>query len=156
MHFTARIACCLALAVPLSGCSKLSMPEMPSFGFPKLPGIHKFEIQQGNVITQDMIDQLKPGMTKSQVRFVMGTPLVADTFNQNRWDYFYSMQQTDGTEVRERVAIFFENDQLVGLRGDFIPGNSAKPATGTPAGLPDNDVTPEGTPQEPGTEQASR
>lgn len=127
MHFTARIVCCLALAMTLSGCSKLSMPEMPSFDFtmPKLPSIYKFDIQQGNVITQDMVDKLKPGMTKSQVRFIMGTPLIADTFSQDRWDYFYSLNPADRSgEVRERVAIFFQDDVLVGLRGDFIPGGT--------------------------------
>ena len=127
MHFTARIVCCLALAMTLSGCSKLSMPEMPSFDFtmPKLPSIYKFDIQQGNVITQEMVDKLKPGMTKSQVRFIMGTPLIADTFSQDRWDYFYSLNPADRSgEVRERVAIFFQDDVLVGLRGDFIPGGT--------------------------------
>ena len=127
MHFTARIVCCLALAMTLSGCSKLSMPEMPSFDFtmPKLPSIYKFDIQQGNVIAQDMVDKLKPGMTKSQVRFIMGTPLIADTFSQDRWDYFYSLNPADRSgEVRERVAIFFQDDVLVGLRGDFIPGGT--------------------------------
>jgi len=127
MHFTARISCCLALALTLSGCSKLSMPEMPSFDElkSKIPKIHKFDIQQGNVITQDMINQLKPGMTKSQVRFIMGTPLIADTFSQDRWDYFYSLDPADRSgEVRERVAIFFKDDLLVGLRGDFMPGGT--------------------------------
>jgi len=127
MHFTARIVCCLALAITLSGCSKLSMPEIPSFDElkSKIPKIYKFDIQQGNVITQDMIDKLKPGMTKSQVRFIMGTPLIADTFSQNRWDYFYSLDPADRSgEVRERVAIFFQDDLLVGLRGDFIPGGT--------------------------------
>jgi len=103
------------------------MPEMPSFDFtmPKLPSIYKFDIQQGNVITQDMVDKLKPGMTKSQVRFIMGTPLIADTFSQDRWDYFYSLNPADRSgEVRERVAIFFQDDVLVGLRGDFIPGGT--------------------------------
>ncbi|MCL4120018.1 UNVERIFIED_CONTAM: hypothetical protein GTU68_061570 [Idotea baltica] len=118
MHFTARIACCLFLALSLSGCSKFSLP--------KIPGIYKFDIQQGNLITQDMIDQLKPGMTKSQVRFIMGTPLIADTFSQNRWDYFYSLQPGDRSgEVRERMAIFFKDDVLVGFRGDFVPGQNA-------------------------------
>jgi len=78
------------------------------------------------LITQDMVDQLKPGMTKSQVRFIMGTPLIADTFSQNRWDYFYSLQPGDRSgEVRERMAIFFKNDVLVGFRGDFVPGQNA-------------------------------
>lgn len=118
MHFTARIICCLAMIVLLTGCSGVSMPD---FSMPKLPNVYKFDIQQGNVITQDMIDQLRPGMTKSQVRFVMGTPLISDTFNEDRWDYYYSLSPSNGEEVRERMAIFFENDQLVGFRGDFIP-----------------------------------
>jgi outer membrane protein assembly factor BamE len=118
MHFTARITCCLAMTALLAGCSGVSMPD---FSMPKLPNVHKFDIQQGNVITQDMIDQLRPGMTKSQVRFVMGTPLISDTFNEDRWDYYYSLSPSNGEEVRERMAIFFENDQLVGFRGDFIP-----------------------------------
>lgn len=121
MHFTARMTCCLALALAVSACSDFSMP---SFSMPTLPGIHKFDVQQGNVITQDMVDQLKPGMTKSQVRFIMGTPLIADTFNQNRWDYYYSLTPKKGEEVRERVAIFFDNDQLVGFRGDYLPNAS--------------------------------
>ncbi len=104
---------------------------MPSFSMPHLPSIHKFDIQQGNVITQEMIDQLKPGMTKSQVRFIMGTPLVADTFNQNRWDYYYSLVPGEGEEVREQVAIFFEDDKLVGFRGDYIPSALAPPAAST-------------------------
>ena len=121
MPFTARMTCCLTLAIALAGCADFSMP---SFSLPSFPGIHKFDVQQGNVITQDMVDKLKPGMTKSQVRFIMGTPLIADTFNQNRWDYYYSLVPSTGEEVRERVAIFFENDQLAGFRGDFIPSNN--------------------------------
>jgi outer membrane protein assembly factor BamE len=118
MHFTARMTGCLTLALALSGCSDFSMP---SFSMPTLPGIHKFDVQQGNVITQDMIDQLKPGMTKSQVRFIMGTPLIADTFNQDRWDYYYSLTSKKGGEVRERVAIFFDNEKLIGFKGDYLP-----------------------------------
>lgn len=124
MHFTARLSCCLALTVSLSGCSGISMP---SFSMPRLPSIHKFDIQQGNVITQEMIDQLKPGMTKSQVRFIMGTPLVADTFNEDRWDYYYSLVPAEGEEVRERVAILFQDEKLVGFHGDFIPSAIAPP-----------------------------
>lgn len=128
MHFTARLICCLALSASLTGCSGISMP---SFSMPHLPNIHKFDIQQGNVITQEMIDQLKPGMTKSQVRFIMGTPLVADTFNQNRWDYYYSLVPGKGEEVREQVSIFFEDDKLVGFRGDYIPSSVAPPPANT-------------------------
>jgi len=56
------------------------------------PGVYKIDIQQGNVVTQDMIDQLRPGMTRRQVRFIMGNPLLTDTFHADRWDYLYSIQ----------------------------------------------------------------
>lgn len=90
-----------------------------------LPGVYKIDIQQGNVITQDMIDQLRPGMTRSQVRFIMGNPLITDTFHDNRWDYFYSIQAGGGPRQQERVSLTFDrSDKLVGLSGNFLPGVS--------------------------------
>lgn len=89
------------------------------------PGVYKIDIQQGNVVTQDMIDQLRPGMTRRQVRFIMGNPLLTDTFHPNRWDYLYSLQPGGGERQQERIALNFnENDQLVSLSGDFKPGVS--------------------------------
>ena len=86
------------------------------------PGVYKIDIQQGNVVTQDMIDQLRPGMTRRQVRFIMGNPLIQDTFNTNRWDYLYSLQPGGGKRQQERMSVFFnESDQLVSLSGDFMP-----------------------------------
>ena len=123
MHLFAKILLLISLTITASGCSNFSMPKVPKFdgSFIKLPEVYKIDIQQGNVITQDMIDKLKPGMTKVQVKFIMGTPLIADTFNQNRWDYFYGMKPATGPEVRERMAIFFKDDKLSSLRGDFMP-----------------------------------
>ncbi|MCP4598755.1 outer membrane protein assembly factor BamE [Neptuniibacter sp.] len=98
------------LTLVLSGCS----------GF---PGVYKIDIPQGNVVTQDMVDQLRPGMTESQVRYIMGTPLITDTFHQGRWDYLYSKKSgTDGSLVRERLTLMFSNGKLSGLSGDFRPG----------------------------------
>ena len=89
------------------------------------PGVYKIDIQQGNVVTQDMIDQLRPGMTRKQVRFIMGNPLLTDTFHANRWDYLYSIQPGGGKRLQERVSVNFNaDDQLVGLSGDFMPGVS--------------------------------
>lgn len=89
------------------------------------PGVYKIDIQQGNVVTQDMIDQLRPGMTRRQVRFIMGNPLIQDTFHTNRWDYLYSLQPGGGERQQERISIFFnESDQLASLSGDFMPGVS--------------------------------
>ncbi|WP_040064096.1 outer membrane protein assembly factor BamE [Pseudomonas batumici] len=89
------------------------------------PGVYKIDIQQGNVVTQDMIDQLRPGMTRKQVRFIMGNPLLVDTFHANRWDYLYSLQPGGGERQQERISLLFNgNDQLVSLSGDFKPGVS--------------------------------
>ncbi|WP_210642789.1 MULTISPECIES: outer membrane protein assembly factor BamE [unclassified Pseudomonas] len=89
------------------------------------PGVYKIDIQQGNVVTQDMIDQLRPGMTRRQVRFIMGNPLLTDTFHADRWDYLYSLQPGGGERQQERISVIFSpNDQLVSLSGDFMPGVS--------------------------------
>lgn len=101
--------------------------------FRLLPGVFKFPIQQGNIVTQEMIDQLQPGMTRAQVRFVMGTPLVADTFAQNRWDYLYDLTRPSGKKLREQVSIYFDGDRLVGISGDYLPGGAAGAGAGAAA-----------------------
>ena len=85
----------------LTGLTFLGIAALAGCSF---PGVYKIDIQQGNVVTQDMIDQLRPGMTQRQVRFIMGNPLVADTFHPNRWDYIYSMQPGGGERQQERVG----------------------------------------------------
>jgi outer membrane protein assembly factor BamE len=91
----------------------------------QFPGVYKIDIEQGNIITQEMIDQLRPGMTKRQVIFVMGTPLVRDPFHQDRWDYVYNYQPGGGIRGQERVTMFFENDLLTHFTGDFKPTEEA-------------------------------
>jgi len=66
------------------------------------PGVYKIDIQQGNVVTQDMIDELRPGMSKAQVRYIMGNPLITDTFHARRWDYLYSLQTGRWRPVNRR------------------------------------------------------
>jgi outer membrane protein assembly factor BamE len=105
-----RAAFC-ALALLLGGCGSVS-----SFSF---PGVYRINIPQGNIITQAMVDQLRPGLTKNQVIFILGTPLVRDTFHQDRWDYIYSFQPGGGERVQERLTVFFENNQLTHFTGDF-------------------------------------
>lgn len=82
---------------------------------------YKIDIQQGNVVTRDMIDQLKPGMTKSQVRFVMGTPLIVDIFRDNRWDYLYYLQEEGELIDKRGMTIFFEDDKLSYIENEFAP-----------------------------------
>ena len=91
------------------------------------PGVYKIAIAQGNIITQEMVDQLRPGMTKRQVIFVMGTPLVRDPYHQDRWDYIYNFQPGGGVRGQERVSVFFMDDELVSFTGDFVPTDSSVP-----------------------------
>ena len=94
---------------------------------------HRIEIQQGNFVSQEMVGQLKTGMTKDQVRFAMGTPLVADLFHGDRWDYVFVRQRANSREVeRRRISVFFEQDKLARIEGDVV-GASPTPATATPA-----------------------
>jgi outer membrane protein assembly factor BamE len=87
--------------------------------------VYKVEVQQGNVVSQDMIDKLKPGMTRSQVRFVLGTPLVTDSFHPNRWDYYYYLRRSEEkTGETRRLTLIFKNDTLVSVQGDQ-PGKTA-------------------------------
>lgn len=85
--------------------------------------VYKIDIEQGNIITQEMIDQLEPNMNKRQVRYVLGTPLVVDVFHQDRWDYIYSFQPGGDVREQKRISVLFENEKLVGLQGDFRPSN---------------------------------
>ena len=94
-------------ALFISGCAK-----------DKIPGVYRIDIQQGNDITQDMISQLKPGMTKNQVAYVMGTPLIIDTFHPDRWDYIYSFHPGNGQREQRRITIYFKGESLDYINGD--------------------------------------
>lgn len=113
--FLRRIACGLAaalLATAFSGCSWVPRPISE----------YKIDIQQGNVLTQDMVAQLRPGLTKDQVRFILGTPVLMDMFHANRWDYVYRLQKgsTGEVEMRKFSTFFDADDRLVRVAGDVV------------------------------------
>jgi outer membrane protein assembly factor BamE len=87
-----------------------------------LPSVkpYKLDVQQGNVVTSKMLLQLRPGMTQSQVRFIMGTPLIQDSFHGKRWDYVYQMRENGKITEQRRVILDFENDLLKTVRGDVV------------------------------------
>lgn len=93
-----------------------------------LPSVkpYKLDVQQGNVVTSKMLLQLRPGMTKSQVRFIMGTPLLQDSFHGNRWDYVYQLRENGKIIEQRRVILDFENELLKSVRGDVVPAGSDK------------------------------
>ena len=105
----------LATAVLTSGC------------------IYKLDVQQGNVVTQESVSKLKKGMTKSDVRNLLGTPLLMDAFHGNRWDYYFSAEVRGKVTDRTKFSVFFENDRLVSITGD-IKAAAASSAANVPAG----------------------
>lgn len=95
--------------------------------------VYKADIQQGNVVTPDMVEKLQPGMTRSQVRFVLGTPLVTDTFHPDRWDYvFYQKRGADTGFEPSQLTVIFEGDALVRVEG--APTTAVAPPASAPAG----------------------
>ena len=118
-----RFAGILFLATVLSACSSV----------PRIVNEYKIDVQQGNVLTQEMVSQLKPGQTKDQVRFILGTPVLADVFHANRWDYVYRLQKGSTGVVEERkIAVFFDADgRLERVAGDVTAAQESD-ATAAP------------------------
>ncbi len=107
----------LLITFTLSGCTR-------SFdgGF-TTPLLYKIDIQQGNVIEQDMLDKLKPGMDKDQVRFIMGTPVIIDPFHSERWEYIYSYQKGGGVREQRYITLHFVDEKLSYITGDIEAGS---------------------------------
>lgn len=103
----------LAAVLVLSACSTL-----------EFPGVYKLTIQQGNIVSQEMVDRLKPGMTRSQVQFVLGNPVLADSFEQDRWNYVYTIDIPGQAIIERELIIVFENDRLLRFEGDYTPSEN--------------------------------
>ena len=131
----------------LGGCS--SVPTIPTLS------AYKMDIQQGNYVTQDMVAKLKPGMTRAQVRFILGTPLVVDMFRTDRWDYVYVFQKAGKVTEQRKLTVIFSGDKLLRVEGDVVPAGSgeagktgdaaaekAKPAADAGAAKPEPGASP--------------
>lgn len=118
----------LYLAVGLAGLLLAGCESM-------LPEAHKIDIQQGNRINAEDLDRLQTGMTREQVKFLLGTPLLQDAFHQNRWDYLYYLQPGKEAARQSRVSLFFDGNTLVKIdREAYKPEaqktSEEKPVTG--------------------------
>lgn len=92
----------------------------------RAPLIYRPTIQQGNVVTQEQVNELQPGMTKRQVKFVLGTPMISDIFHVDRWDYAFTRGVGSRPTERQQVTVFFENDRLIRIAGDMRPQPEAE------------------------------
>ena len=116
-----RLAALLVVAVLASAC------------------VYKIDIQQGNYVAEDVAAKVKPGMTRSEVRQLLGTPLLSDAFHANRWDYYFSHERGRAAEERTRFSVLFENDKVVSTTG------KARAPLPQPV-LPESEIRPVRTP----------
>lgn len=118
--FLRALAATAALFLVSCGSVRLPVPDITPY---------RIEIQQGNFVSQEMVSQLKLGMSKDQVRFILGTALIADSFHADRWDYVFRRQKANSRELEQRkLAVFFENDKLTRVDGDVTPAPGAEAA----------------------------
>lgn len=149
------------LVIPvLAACSSLPDTEGIGSGISQAldisPWLHPYriDVRQGNLVTQEMVAQLKPGLTKDQVRFVLGTPMLTDIFHADRWDYVYRLQNGGSGEVQQRrLAVFFENGRLLRLGGDVVGDQGV--ASGAAAPKPPTRIIEIKAPEEAKTEAAA-
>lgn len=101
----------------LAGCASVR-ERIPSFDS---LAVYKIDINQGNYLSQDMVDRLKPGMSKQQVKLVLGTPLITSAFRDNRWDYVYEFSRQGRVREHRKFTVWFADDKLARWEGDEMP-----------------------------------
>ena len=99
------------LLAGLAGCGS-------NFGF---PGVYRINVEQGNVVTEEMVEQLRPGLNRRQVRYIMGTPLIEDSFHEDRWDYRYLLRNGNELLSETQLTLWFQDDELVRVEGPDAP-----------------------------------
>jgi outer membrane protein assembly factor BamE len=125
MKRLAAASVALLAATLLPGCAYVSQgwtavaDYTPTFIQPYRPDIH-----QGNIITQDMVEQVRVGMTREQVRFMLGTPMLTSAFHQARWDYVYYLNRRSGEVQRRNLTIVFKDNRVESFRADPMPSES--------------------------------
>lgn len=132
----------LLASLLLAGCGSFSIAP------------HKIEIQQGNLITQETAQKLSPGMSRAQVRSILGSPLITDTFHDNRWDYVYRLEQKGKLVEQRKLVVFFEGDRMVRVESGLLPTTPvvAAPAAPAAAATPVAPTAATPAPAQPATE----
>ncbi len=113
----------IAIAASLvAGCSTIDTyaPTLRSFG------VYKLDVNQGNFLSQDMVEKLRVGQTKQQVRLILGTPLIVSVFRDDRWDYTYEFIRQGRTVDHRNFSVYFADDKLARWEGDEMPPSTAE------------------------------
>ena len=119
-----RFASAVLFATVFSGCSSV----------PRLVTEYRIDVQQGNVVTQEMASQLRPGLSRDQVRFILGTPMLIDMFHADRWDYVYRLQKgRSGAVEMHKLSVFFDTGgKLLRVEGDVEAAQTGDAAAAAP------------------------
>jgi outer membrane protein assembly factor BamE len=114
-----RVAPLALAALALAGCATFDR-YLPSW---RSLGVYKIDINQGNYLSQDMVDRLKPGMTEAQVRQILGTPLVESPFRKDRWDYVYEYARGGHVLEHRTFTVYFADGKVARWEGDELPAS---------------------------------
>ncbi len=117
------------IATGLTACAHSATPEAErSSVLEGLPFVYKMTVQQGTLLTEEMINALELGMTKQQVSFLLGTPPLVDFFHTDRWDYTYTIQRGHQPREQSTLTLYFKDDRLVRIEGDRRPNPGRREA----------------------------
>lgn len=137
----------LTTLVVAAGCAR-SPVDVPEIVKP-----YRITIQQGNYLTREMVQQLKPGMTREQVRYILGTPLLTDIFHADRWDYVFYREAPGGKREQRNISVMFEDGKLTRVLGDLLPSDPVQEAP-TPVAKPEAKPAPKPEAAKPSAETA--
>lgn len=112
-----KVLLLVPLALAVAACSSVNVPLSP----------YRIDVQQGNALEQESVAKLKPGLTRSQVRFLLGTPLLVDPFHGNRWDYVYNFRKAGKLAEERRLALFFDGDVLARIEAEGLTLRNEQP-----------------------------
>ena len=113
------------VAFALGGCSSLKGIGESASTLGGLLTPYRMDVQQGNVVVREQVQALQTGMSREQVRAILGTPLVASVFHANRWDYVFTFQRQNAEPQKRRVTVFFDGDALARIEADELPTEEA-------------------------------
>lgn len=119
--FTLLVLVCVVLTTPGCGRNQSRADRQPGEVLGNLPFVYRMPVQQGNVIDEAMLDQLELGMTRNQVLFILGTPMLADMFHTDRWDYTYTIRRGHQPMQVKPLTLWFEDDSLMRIDGYAQP-----------------------------------
>lgn len=111
-----KVVAALVFAALLAGCAS----QRPTLQMPALqvPTLFRVPVLQGNVVDGDKVQKLEPGMTTRQVRYLLGTPLIDNNFDDHRWDYVFYFRDRNANVMESQLSLFFEDDKLARIKGD--------------------------------------